>query len=998
MNLSFHQQIFVRTANESFDDFNYDDLRVIIKERRFQHAIFFASETLHSELHQRDFVYDDLPEKVRTSLKKYYNRLCFRATPFGLFASTGIISWGKNHGASVQTLSRSAYIYPDFPLLLNIYRDEATRVHDLQTYLANNTIYRVSNGYRYISFIKDINGNRFQLNSLERNSFLSKILIYGREERTKQQLVQYCVDQGVDSNEAAYFIKQAIDGNLFYQGLVPRHVGEPYFLKLFTLLDRSGMSDSQRMEIIDLFSRPYKQGNIPLMKILEIGRNFRPRHPLNKFYVNSTATFNNCLPEEYQAKIMEGLMCLDRLSSNDQPPALKKFKKDFLARFDKQVVSLANALDPELGIGYADLAAKISDNILLEDLHHEPVYQEGNPTFGPLHQLLVKKLQQAQPYESITLNDNDLDMLPLPNSLFPPSFSVLFQLKGEFVVMEKVGGVSGAALPARFAVFNKDLEAYTNEIVSQEQKINDQVVFAEVSAMIDGKAANVVTRNKTYEHEISILLAPSVESHRNIGLDDLYISVVDDKIILRSRKLNKVIIPRFSSAFNYNRHDLSIFRFLCDLQYQSVKSDFSFSFLKLFPGLSFYPRLVYKFCIISRATWVIGHSELNLIFYSPEPEIACKQLWSQINLATRFTISDQDNEIFFDQKWVGATALFISMIKNKTSLTLKEAILPESTMIKDMNGRSLANEMVACIINRDNVYSPVPAPPTGYPKRIGRGHIPGDEWLYYKLYGAPVTLTKIIEKPLYDLIRKLSRSELLNQWFFIRYYDPMPHLRIRIRLDRKHLGRAIPIFNAIFNKLYQSGALSLIQLDTYSPELERYGIDHYPMVENIFQSSSRCAMKFARHYRNGRIDNFSLGTVLLMVHHILLILSPDLPQRQKITHGIVCRFSEEFIDKPHRVLLNQKFRKCKGLISDALEGAGETKLLNKLEFGLLLNQIRSLNVSLSGESSQMRLSLFTDIIHMHLNRLFMEEQRRQEFVIYYLLEKYYTMMLSRNKS
>jgi len=41
------------------------------------------------------------------------------------------------------------------------------------------------------------------------------------------------------------------------------------------------------------------------------------------------------------------------------------------------------------------------------------------------------------------------------------------------------------------------------------------------------------------------------------------------------------------------------------------------------------------------------------------------------------------------------------------------------------------------------------------------------------------------------------------------------------------------------------------------------------------------------------------------------------------------------------------------------------------------------------------LKLVADLIHMHLNRLFNEKQRKQEFIIYYLLYKYYISIEAR---
>jgi len=77
-------------------------------------------------------------------------------------------------------------------------------------------------------------------------------------------------------------------------------------------------------------------------------------------------------------------------------------------------------------------------------------------------------------------------------------------------------------------------------------------------------------------------------------LSDLWVRYENNEIILESKKLGKRVIPRLSSAYNYNHSDLPVFRFLCDLQHQSIQSNLTLNLSSLFPALTFIHALNIK--------------------------------------------------------------------------------------------------------------------------------------------------------------------------------------------------------------------------------------------------------------------------------------------------------------------------------------------------------------------------------------------------------------------
>ena len=78
----------------------------------------------------------------------------------------------------------------------------------------------------------------------------------------------------------------------------------------------------------------------------------------------------------------------------------------------------------------------------------------------------------------------------------------------------------------------------------------------------------------------------------------------------------------------------------------------------------------------------------------------------------------------------------------------------------------------------------------------------------------------------------------------------------------------------------------------------------------------------------------------------------------------------------------------KGLIAD---------IAGKKEFNSYLKALSLLKSNTLWLLPDKLMKLVGDVIHMHLNRLFNEKQRNHEFIIYYLLHKYYLSLEARKE-
>ena len=124
---------------------------------------------------------------------------------------------------------------------------------------------------------------------------------------------------------------------------------------------------------------------------------------------------------------------------------------------------------------------------------------------------------------------------------------------------------------------------------------------------------------------------------------------------------------------------------------------------------------------------------------------------------------------------------------------------------------------------------------------------PGSEWLYFKIYTGVKTSEFLLEviKP---FVEQLQNENKIKKWFFIRYNDPKPHLRIRFNISNPNkFYILLHKISSLFGEYLNSGEISNIIIDTYKRELERYGENTIEYAEEIFFRSSELILNFLEY-------------------------------------------------------------------------------------------------------------------------------------------------------
>lgn len=269
---------------------------------------------------------------------------------------------------------------------------------------------------------------------------------------------------------------------------------------------------------------------------------------------------------------------------------------------------------------------------------------------------------------------------------------------------------------------------------------------------------------------------------------------------------------------------------------------------------------------------------------------------------------------------------------------------------------------------------------------------PGTEWLYLKIYTGIKTSDLILEETIQSLTEYFRENNYISKWFFIRYYDPKSHLRIRFYLNNSE--NYIIVLNKINEELQEfvdSGEISNTSIETYSREIERYGKNTVEDAETLFYKNSEFTLLCLPYDDEDKII-FSI----FYMNEILDKLNLEIQEKLTWIQNFNGAFKEEFnADKNLNSQLDKKYRKFKLKLIDFIESdefsdernaiiSHVEKCVSVLQNMLRHHQNQSLEIPLQ--------SFFQSIFHMNINRLFVSNQRLFEMVIYDYLLRYYKSM------
>lgn len=945
MKLHLHPYALCRTAACSYAE----DLAAILP--KLKAAIRESSPEFYELIREVDGL-GALDAKVRHTLWKYANRIRYRATPYGRFAAVTPVVIGNSDlpapaGTSLASRLRLGSLkfhrWPDWPLKERLLPVDVDAV---ETLCSNGSHYRCGNELRYLFNT----GSGFEMAAVDAVPELLLLLDYCKGARLKTDvLVQLAEGFGYDETEAIEALRWLVDEQLLLTDRHPNITGQDFFARVGYVPqpeDKTYLIPAREI-VIDTERRP----DLVLSSI---------EPALMEQLVEVTTFLAGWLPAT-------------------RPSAMDAFAEAFSRRFEQREVPLMEALDPELGVGYGGLEdADVSGELIATLKSARPVpAEEVKVLYGTLHHFLLNGMLVSQdarqrtpetqswstPVACVQLENLTAEP-PVKKAILPNTLSALLRISDGMLVLDNLGGATASSLMGRFTKLGGVTEDTVKELIAMEQQANPDVLFADIAYIAENNVDNVNRRPNLYRHELPILCWSTAE--QPIALNDVRVSVRRGEVILRSATLNKRIVPRLSTAYNHSRSDLSVFRFLCDLQGQGLQTQLGLRLDQLFPGLDRYPRVAYKNVLLSPAKWKLPDGM----------DMEQLRSWlAEMGINRPFRCGRADQMLYFDPASDADLSQLLSYPKQQKDIYLEEALLPESAIVTDERGKPLAAEWLVSLRHGERVYegytdqSQLVSHPTTY--------IPGKEWLYYEIYGHTARMDEVLLDYIAPFID--AHASWLGNWFFIRYNEGGNHLRLRLRpVGATQTQLLMAALADALHPLLESGILRDVQLKTYRPELGRYGHAGMEAVESVFGADSRYMLKWLSKRPPVALAYRETGVFFRLV---MDGLGYDPARQLALAKRQAAYFATEMDADP------AAFKRI-----NAAYKIHRQETAPYPPMGTQLGSLRDAAVEryvgvVEGCPEDRQERLLTDLFHMHVNRLFADDQRMHEWVVYEYLVK-----------
>nr|WP_284681014.1 lantibiotic dehydratase [Aceticella autotrophica] len=490
------------------------------------------------------------------------------------------------------------------------------------------------------------------------------------------------------------------------------------------------------------------------------------------------------------------------------------------------------------------------------------------------------------------------------------------------------------------------------------------------------RSANVSKNIHCSEYELALFTNSSRDEEHTLTLDDILIGIENNIFYAKSKKLNKRLIITINNMLNPQIAPNAV-RFLYDISLDGTRIWYMFPWEIVFNKFPYVPKVIYKNFTLTPEEWKINFLNIKANKKSSFSEF--KELFMQYckyyKVPNYVYITSGDNRILLnidDDKCLDI--LYHEFINNPIGVTLTSYEDENFNIIKSERG-SYVSELViplvkiktqqpkSIMIKENSTYISSKSPT--------RLKIPFNEWLYLKLYGTSSMEEELICFYISEFCRNLVSEEKINKYFFIRYADPEPHIRLRLNASQYKLIKIYPELQNWLQSLIKKGLMTCFTIDCYEREIERYGgKDLIDIAESVFYIDSMVTEDILREKRLHNIEFSDEIIGMITIINYMEQFDWDYKTQLKFLESQVNHldYREDFKkERTYFMKLCNSNNNWEGL-RENIQGRLLLYILNKRA-----EIVKIYGDKIRGESNSITSNEWTivdSVIHLHCNRLF----------------------------
>lgn len=688
-------------------------------------AIFLASPDLHTQM--KEWLAGGLKdpkkrERLHYGLMRYILRMATRPTPFGLFAGFSLGKWADE--GRVELPGQSAYerhTRLDMNYLCALAQDLANHpiIKESILYYPNSSIYPVGDQLRYVEYRYRVNARRtHHIVAVDYSEYLQRILERAANGASLQELTELLVDEEITLEEAREFINELVSSQVLVNQLEPAITGPEFLDQIMTVLEPIQGIDDIKQVIQEVKKALEEIDNSQIgatvshyQKIAGILKPLKTTFELKFLFQTDMVkpTLHCTVESSLVDDLLKGFDVMNKLNPRPASTNMSQFREAFSERYETRELPLLKALDTEAGIGYRQTAGAGDIAPLVDDL---PAGAPAGPAgaeirWNQIQALLLKKYQEAlvaKKYE-VEITDKDLEPFVSDWNDLPDTFSAMVQIvedKSDTYPKKRIltsgfGGSSSGNLLGRFCHADSKTDAFVKEIAQVEKELKPDVLLAEIIHLPESRVGNVLLRPVLRQYEIPYLAKAAVPVEDQIKVQDLMVSVKQNRVVLRSKRLNKEVVPRLTNAHNYSFNALPVYHFLADLQTQNLRGGLGINWGALSNDYEFLPRMVYRNIILSPATWNFREKDIAELIKIKDDEQLVQRVreWrKEKNMPAYVALSDNDNRLFINLDNALCINTLFSVTKNRPGFQLIEFIFDPAQSVVKSNEGAFTNEFI----------------------------------------------------------------------------------------------------------------------------------------------------------------------------------------------------------------------------------------------------------------------------------------------------------------